>query len=396
MKELEAGIRLHALLSESAESVLDREQNTLERMIGSLDGEFILFGAGNLGRKVVKILQRIGKTPVAFIDNNASLWGEQIDGVPVMSPAQAAGRFAAEKIGVITTIWFGEATDRMSDRIGPLAKLGFKKIALFGHLAWKFPQGLLPHYCLDRPSKMLDRADDIMAAFRLLADDESREIFVNHVEWRLFLDYDVLPPPSVHEIYFSDKYVTRMDDEVLYDIGAFTGDSAKSFLATARGTRFSQIHCFEPSPNNFTQLQQFVESVGMGKDKIIAHKLALGDTTGEIQVETENGPSSRVGRGSETVPVTTIDEIGKTIPSPTFIKIDVEGFEPQCLLGAKQTIARTAPVVAVSAYHIQPHLWEILLQLHSYNSTYTFRLCPHVADGWDLVLYAVPANRVPA
>jgi FkbM family methyltransferase len=387
--------RLNRLLSESADSVLDREQHTLERMIGSLDGEFILFGAGNLGRKVVRILARIGKTPAAFIDNNPSLWGKDVEGIPIMSPAESATKFDPQKVGVITTIWFGEATDRMADRIGPLMQLGFRKIALFGHLAWKFPAGLLPHYSLDRPSKLLDRAPDILTAFRLFDDDESREIFVNHVEWRLFLDYDVLPSPSSEEIYFNSKFVTRLDAEVLYDIGAFTGDSTKSFLATERGITFSQIHCFEPSPNNFAQLEQFVASSGHGKDKIVAHKLALGDTVGEILVETEFGPSSRVGRGNETVPVTTIDEIGTTIASPTFIKIDVEGFEPQCLRGARQTISRTAPAIAVSVYHIQSHLWDILLQLHQYNSAYSFRLCPHVADGWDLVLYAVPKNRVP-
>jgi FkbM family methyltransferase len=388
--------RLNRLLSESPASVLYRERNTLEKIIGSLDGDFILFGAGNLGRKVVKILKRIGKTPAAFIDNNPSLWGKEVEGVPIMSPTESAKQFDPREVGVITTIWFGEATDRMSDRVGPLRQLGFNKIALFGHLAWKFPSGLLPHYSLDSPSKMLGRAPEIMSAFRLLGDDESREIFVNHVEWRLCLDYDVLPPPSKEEIYFNNKYVNRLDTEVLYDVGAFTGDSTKSFLATERGKKFSEIHSFEPSPNNFLQLQQLVASLGLDKGSIVAHRLALGDSIGEIQVETEHGPSSRVGRGNERVEITTIDEISTTISPPTFIKIDVEGFEPQCLQGAKQTISRTAPVIAVSVYHIQSHLWEILLQLHRYYSEYNFSLCPHVADGWDLVLYAVPKTRVPA
>jgi FkbM family methyltransferase len=387
--------RLDQLLAETSSSVLQREAHALEEKIGSLDTPFLLFGAGHLGRKVLKKLTTIGKRPVAFIDNNAQLWGTELQGVPVMSPAQAARQYDAASIGVITTIWCGEATDKMSDRINPIRDLGFRKIALFGHLAWKFQEEFLPHYSLDRPSKVIADAAHIRHAFRLLADEESRLLFVNHIEWRLSLDYDLLPFPSPQEIYFNDRYVSHSAAEVLYDIGAYTGDSVESFLRTQRGTQFAEIHSFEPSPNNFSTLQNYIATLGALQGKVHAHQLALGDTEGSIQVETDNGPASRVGVGNRAVPMTTIDLFSQTHAAPTFIKIDIEGFEPQCLQGAEQVIRTTAPVVAVCVYHLQAHLWEILLQLHGYHPDYRFSLCPHLADGWDLVLYAVSQSRSP-
>lgn len=395
MKSTEMRSRLQALLSESLESAHDREQHELERRIGRLDADFVLFGAGNLGRKVLRTLQQIGKTPIAFIDNDSTLWGTEIDGVPVMGPRELAQRGDPSNVGVITTIWCGEATDKMSDRVGPLQELGFQKIALFGHLAWRFPDAFLPHYCLDRPSKVIAQSERILDAFEFLADDESRAIFLSHIEWRLFLDYDVLPVPAMDEIYFNEKFVNVNPAEVLYDIGAYTGDSLKSFLATRRGREFSQIHSFEPSPTNFEILQEYVNSLSQSPGTVFAHRLALGDSIGVIQVESVNGPATRVGRGAESVQVTTVDQLRRTVPAPTFIKIDIEGFEPQCLEGARHTITDAAPVIAVCVYHLQSHLWDILLQLHSYQSGYSFRLCPHLADGWDLVLYAVPASRRP-
>jgi FkbM family methyltransferase len=239
-------------------------------------------------------------------------------------------------------------------------------------------------------------ADNIRRAFGLLADEESRRLFVNHIEWRLGLDYDLLPFPSAEEIYFNDRYVSHSATEVLYDIGAYTGDSVESFLKSKRGAQFNAIHSFEPSPDNFTALQNYIVSLGVLQAKVQAHQLALGDAEGSIQVETENGPASRVGLGSQVVSMTTIDQFSKTHAVPTFIKIDIEGFEPQCLQGAEQVIRTTAPVVAVCVYHLQAHLWEILLQLHSYYPGYSHSLCPHLADGWDLVLYAVPKSRLPA
>jgi hypothetical protein len=139
-----------------------------------------------------------------------------------------------------------------------------------------------------------------------------------------------------------------------------------------------------------------VETLGELKTKIHSHQLALGDAVGSIQVETGNGPSSRVGVGNQPVPMTTIDLFSQSHRPPTFIKIDIEGFEPQCLEGAKDVIQATEPVVAVCVYHLQSHLWEILLQLQQYHTGYSFSLCPHLADGWDLVLYAVPKSRLPA
>jgi FkbM family methyltransferase len=385
--------RLESLLSEPHSSAVERETSTLDSILGSLDQPFLLFGAGNLGRKALNQLKGIGKKPVAFIDNNPHLWGTKINAVPIMSPAEAASIYDPSSTGVITTIWCGEATDKMEDRIGPIRTLGFSRVAMFGHLAWKFREGFLPHYCLDRPSKVIDAADRVIQAFSLLSDESSRKLFVDHVEWRLFLNYDLLPPPSDLEIYFNDQFVSQSPTEVLYDIGAYTGDSVESFLRTSRGLQFSEIHSFEPSPSNFLTLNNYFLGLREIPGKAYAHQLALGGQEGSILVEQENGPASRVGKGNFNVPISTIDIFSESHLKPSFIKIDIEGFELECLRGAEQTIRNTGPVVAVSVYHLQDHLWEIVLQLNSYRPDYSFYLCPHVADGWDLVLYAVPPAR---
>ncbi len=387
--------RLDKLLMEPYASVLEREQTTLESMMGGLDAPFLLLGAGHLGRKVLRKLATIGKRPLAFIDNNPKLWGTQVFEVPVMSPAEAASRYDPSSHGVITTIWCGEATDKMSDRTESIRSVGFSRIAMFGHLAWRFKEEFLPHYCLDSPLKVIGDAEKIRRAFSLMSDEDSRKLFVNHIEWRLFLDYDLLPHPSNLGIYFNDRYVNKCTTEVLYDVGAYTGDSVQSFLESGRGTQFSEIHSFEPSPNNFVKLQSKTRQLHGLDGSVFAHQLALGNVQGNITVEEENGPASRVGVGGLNVPMTTIDEFSRRYSAPTFIKIDIEGFEPQCLQGAEQILRNSSPVVAVCVYHLQAHLWEIALQLHSYHPDYRFFLCPHLADGWDLVLYAVPASRIP-
>lgn len=383
---------LERLLAEPLKSVRERQTHTLQRLIGDLDRPFALFGASHLGRKAQTVLREMGLVPCAFMDNNPALWGTTIDSVPVYSPAQLAEHWQGALPSVICTIWSGHIHDCMEDRLTPLRALGFERIALFGHLAWRYPRHLLPHYCMDLPEKVLPEADAIRQAFALLGDEASRRLFVNHVAWRLHLDHDLLPISSPLQIYFDPHFSSDCADEVVFDLGAFNGDTLEGYLATGRGYR--EYHCFEPVARNFAALRDSLER--QARPGLYAHRLAVGDSNGEVLIEAANGPSSRVGLGDERVPMTTLDDLTSQGLSPTFIKIDIEGFEPQCLAGGRRLIIERQPVIAVSVYHEQNHLWRILLQLHGYYDGYRFSLCPHVSDGWDLVLYAVPADRVPS
>jgi FlaA1/EpsC-like NDP-sugar epimerase len=97
--------RLDHLLSEPLDSVRQRQSDTLDHLLGGLHSPFILFGAGNLGRKALAVLQDMGLQPLAFIDNNPALWGSQGGQVPVFSPAQLAEQWNGPLPGVIATIW---------------------------------------------------------------------------------------------------------------------------------------------------------------------------------------------------------------------------------------------------------------------------------------------------
>lgn len=383
--------RLERLLNEPLESVRERQSQTLERLIGSLESPFVLFGASHLGRRALALLKELGCPPCAFLDNNPALWGQCIESVPVFSPAQFVTHYSGELPAVICTIWSGHIHDCMADRLMPLRKLGFQRIALFGHLAWRYPAQLLPHYCMDLPEHVLGEASAIWQAFALLGDQASRQLFVDHVEWRLHLNHDLLPVSSPLQIYFDAAFSTRCADEVVFDLGAFNGDTAEGYLQSGRS--FREYHCFEPVARNFTALT--ANLARLAKPGMHAHRMAVGDSQGEVMIEASNGPSSRVGMGDEPVPMTTLDHLVAQGMRPSFIKIDIEGFEPQCLAGGRQLIREHQPLIAVSVYHQQNHLWQIALQLHEYNDAYRFILCPHVSDGWDLVLYAVPADRVP-
>ena len=81
---------------------------------------------------------------------------------------------------------------------------------------------------------------------------------------------------------------------------------------------------------------------------------------------------------------------------PTFVKLDIVGFETEALVGARATIDRHGPILAVCVYHRQRDLWEIPLRLKAWRGDYALFLRPHNEEGWDLVCYAVPRARLKA
>jgi hypothetical protein len=105
---------------------------------------------------------------------------------------------------------------------------------------------------------------------------------------------------------------------------------------------------------------------------------------------TANDAASHINeQGETTVQTVALDQ---ALPNfaPDFIKMDIEGAEPQALDGARQLIDRYRPRLAISAYHRPRHLWELLLQLQRWDLGYRFHLRGHSFNGFDTVLYALP------
>ena len=76
--------------------------------------------------------------------------------------------------------------------------------------------------------------------------------------------------------------------------------------------------------------------------------------------------------------------------APNFIKMDIEGGEREAILGARATIKKYKPGLAVSAYHLPTDLWGLGLLIAEIDSNYQFFVRSHAYSSFETVLYAVP------
>jgi FkbM family methyltransferase len=383
------------LLSEPIRVCVHREQFAFDE--ASLGGRrtIVLFGAGRLGRRTLRALRQVGESPVAFSDNAESLWGTRVDGLEVLSPDRAAARYGEHAVFVVT-IWRAGGPHRFEQTRRQLGVLGCRYVVPVVILAWKYADAMLPHYCLDLPHRALDEAADVKRAFALLSDARSRAEFAAQLRFRLLGDLDGLPHPDSEPQYLATGIFSSRDDEVFVDGGAYDGDTLRSVIAAGR--QFREYVALEPDPANFAALQRYVAGLpGSLRERVKPLPFAAYSVKTRMRIEDGGSASATLvpATGPERatdVECVPLDEICADRPL-TFLKLDIEGAEPEALAGARTTIARDRPVIAVCVYHRQNHLWKLPLLVESTVTEYRYYLRPYNEEGWDLVCYAVPSER---
>lgn len=169
---------------------------------------------------------------------------------------------------------------------------------------------------------------------------------------------------SVYAVSSDDNYLESMGDDfephmvqlfraligpgsVVADVGANIGLTAILFSSLAK-----QTYAFEPSPSTFRILSENlarngvanVEAINMGlgnKEETLTITFAQNNRSGGY-VSDKIRPET--GHVTEEIHIDTLDHFFATRePMPTFLKIDVEGFEQNVVRGGGEVSATRPP-----------------------------------------------------
>lgn len=380
--------RLLEILNEDYQSAVIRENTAFDQSFSSSTSVIILFGAGNLGRKILQKLRQYGEKKFYFSDNNQKIWGAQIDDTLVLSPEEAAKKFGKDAL-FINTIWNPYSSHQFVNTQRQLFDLGCKNVIHFFSIFWKYPVDFLPDCYIDLPSKLINNKDQLLNTYSLWSDTESQRTYVTQLEWRILENFTGLPAKSNEIQYFPDLF-RLIPDEVFVDCGAYNGDSIDQFIAQS-DDKYEKIFAFEPDPDNFNKLDELFHNQ---TDKIILHQKGVGEKNEMLQFSASGTASSKINNnGNLSIETVKLDDI-LLDEAPTFIKMDIEGAELSALLGSKKIITKYHPILAICIYHKQDHIWEIPNLITSFYDRYHFYMRAHQNEGWDVVCYAIPENRL--
>jgi len=378
---------LNELLNEDIFSAIRRSLNLFKNEIKKSNGNIILVGSGNLGRKVNFALKKNGIQIRAFIDNNPNRWDQTIDNVKILDPKYAIEMYG-ERCLFIVCIW--SPKNSFIKIRSKLKQIGCKNVIHFSTIIWRFPDDILPHYQFETPYYYLLNSDRIKYTFKMLSDNESKIQYLKHIKYRLYGKLDELPPPNFNDEYFPEDIVKLDEKTNFVDCGAFDGDTLKSFLKINENS-FNKYFAIEPDKLNYSKLIDYINKLPKNiQKKVYPINAAVGRTTGKMSFNNAGGISSSISNiGNTEVVVYSLDE--KLYKEhPYFIKLDIEGFEKQALLGSTKIIKNLSPILAVCIYHLPSDLWEIPILLEKINPNYRFYIRTHDEDGLQIVLYCIP------
>jgi FkbM family methyltransferase len=160
---------------------------------------------------------------------------------------------------------------------------------------------------------------------------------------------------------YLDKYLSR--ESVVFDLGANIGNHSIYWSKVTDGAGVKRVYAFEPVDLTFSILRKNIEINGLG-NKVILNRVGLGKKEGSAELYNVYDYSNigatalRAVNGEEegTFKIITLDSYIKSTDFRDnridMIKIDVEGFEEDVLLGARKTLEKYSPIIYIEAW---PH-----------------------------------------
>ncbi len=174
----------------------------------------------------------------------------------------------------------------------------------------------------------------------------------------------------MYDDYFDLDVVSCTPEEVVVDLGAYTGDTVKSYIRNYGEDCYRRIYCYEITPDSFGKLQKNLA----GLRDIELRLKGVADMPGRLSLSpNEYASANRLLPDSEgDVEVTTLDlDIEEPV---TLIKADIEGMEQRALAGARGHILNDHPKLLISVYHSNEDLWRIPQIIHEISRDYRFYL----------------------
>lgn len=358
--------------------------------------KFIFFGASDFGIKVYNYLEKIKleNNILYFCDNDEKKWNKKVCGIKVISPKQLQD-LCLDGITILVTSMYKDEIKSQLESIGVKESkyISFESLQVIFEDSKELVKN--KHYIKELQNVLQDKYS-LITLERLL-----KFIFTG--------DNDFLKDIIDNEQYFPEDIINLSEEEIFVDAGAFNGDTIKEFIKKTNG-KFKKIYAFEPDNSNYIQVKKFINNFHLD-EKIKLFKYGLYKSKSTIKFASNIGGCSRVIENFEVarekLSIAGIHEIEflteiKTISldeilndkEVTFIKMDIEGAEMDALIGAKETILKNKPKLAICIYHdVLKHedLWKIPLFIRNLNLEYKIYIRHHDGSGIsETVCYAIP------
>jgi FkbM family methyltransferase len=230
----------------------------------------------------------------------------------------------------------------------------------------------------------LNHQNELEWAKSILADNVSEEVFGRIVAFRRSANLKFIEgfTDRQDQQYFEPFLNLLPSGESFADVGCFDGKTTIDFIKHCPS--YDRVHIFEPDPRNLEVIfERFKDN-----SRIHCHPIGLGAATSTVRFSSSGSTSTIAANGQFEIRIETLDS--QDIQSLTFLKMDIEGAELSAIHGAKKTIKKFHPRLAISVYHNPGDLWRIPRAILDVRSDYSVYIRHYTEGVVETVMFFIP------
>jgi len=367
------------------DEVMERKEFSIDRIKKEIkNSKYVcVFGLGAISFPIISSIKNFTDIKIDFLsDNDQTKWGKTFhDDLKCISPKELE-KYKDDIAILITTQHYKKIYQQLLEK-------GFKKI--FAVTEYR----LLNDGYFKNQQNLLKIKENVLKVMNVLEDERSKEITFTLMKNWFDFDVDAVGYEGIftNDQYYPEDIIKLSTREAFVDVGAYNGDTVLDFIKKTNN-HFDSIFAFELDKKNFKEMELAINKLAAPvKNKIKLYNFGLLDEEKEVYYETG-------GSGMQSTfinVINTASDCGKTVrlndvlkeEKVTFIKMDIEGSEPQALSGAEEIIKKQKPKLAICVYHKPEHLWEVPLYIKKIVPAYKIYIRHHTPLEYETVCYAI-------
>lgn len=366
---------------------ITERQSCWERL-ASEKRPIFLYGMGNGADKILSVMESFGAAPAGFFASDGFVRGHSFHGHKVHTLSEIEAEFGCH------------FDDRFDDRAGNAAD-DFVIVLAFGagyRSLYDKIMEISERHTLIAPDVpvvggglftyeyALENAEKIETVYDLLADDLSRDVYKNILNFKISGDPKYLHKITTEKSEIWDNVLRSDGDGGVYiDMGAYNGDTVLEFTGFTGG-KYRQIFALEPDPKNYRKLEENTAEL----PNVHLFNAAAWNEDGLVNFAGRSGrnasvDTSKAASKAGLVPALRGDSLCE---KADYIKMDVEGAEKQAIEGAAELIKKGCRL-NIACYHRTEDIFAVPLQIHAINPNLRLYMRHHLyIPAWDTNLYA--------
>lgn len=379
--------KLSQLLLDFSKGEIDKNSAKIKDL---WEKKIILYGFGNVGRRLLPILVESGIEVVAILDQNPDVTTKR-GTTTIFHPEDKEVEQLKRSCHIIISALFSakicaEIKKYLSrlkfQHIHTLNEIDFGEVTKRSYYETSYDGSCTKIKIIEKEKSK------IFNSFDMLQSTKDQELFIAYLKSHLTFDFTQLPKPENSSLqYLAHDIPQQTNFSNFIDCGSYDGDTIRQLLDSPK--KINNLMAFEPQTALYDKLATYVAEQHKTFQTSFLFPCGLYSETTKLNFSvTQSSPTSGGVdcRGKSVIQCVKLDDVVHGF-KPSFIKMDIEGSELAALMGSQRTIRESLPQLAICIYHSLSHLWDIPILIHKYSKNYKFYLRSYNSMSMETVLY---------